>query len=703
MVEAVVEFDYVGQESDELTLRKGDVIRNIQTQPGGWWEGTLNGKRGMFPDNFVKVLSETDEGKDSNNVSLRSSSGRQCKVLYSYQPANEDELKLVVDDVIDILAEVEEGWWKGRLGDTVGVFPSNFVTEIVDTRIAGVCKPRTSSREEASESDGEMSTSVSSPDSSQVLESGSKPEQDSEAPVLPPKPVKEVCRALFPYEAANEDELTLKEGDLITLLSREVADKGWWRGELRGKVGVFPDNFVEAIQQEEQQHKKPDRPPAKSQVVTTNRARDSITKPAVIVPAASTTKGDPFSQRKLSDTVLKADERPTSSVSSIPSFPSKKLSFPPPPVKKPQRGGSSNLISAPLTKHDSPAEQRGTPDAVDGAGLSRPVQKTSPRGLMEFDSVERSAMLTHPTATRVKAPHRRLPSAVHNKEADSQNTGLMNGSAEMGHTPQDNHVEEEGEDEGVERSRGRAWERGKAPWVEELKLNQAKKTSGFNSAASVLGQSPSEQSEKKVPKMKPDPSPESKQTPASVTMRMHPSRPQSMFHNPSSRVNVQTRPLSSASPPDPAHLLAEVSQARSRPLSGSSTNSLVLTQQQKQEAVSPSVRTANSTSSSTSPVLATLLSKQTADSTSPSSLSDPDLLASPSARSPGLAGGSSVTYRQFSELKDKVSKLEQMLEAQEEKFMKMVTDLTAKLNEEAERRVQLQQAMDKLTNLVTQV
>lgn len=63
--------------------------------------------------------------------------------------------------------------------------------------------------------------------------------------------MKEVCRVLFPYEAANEDELTLKEGDLIMLLSREVADKGWWKGELRGKVGVFPDNFVEVVQQEE--------------------------------------------------------------------------------------------------------------------------------------------------------------------------------------------------------------------------------------------------------------------------------------------------------------------------------------------------------------------------------------------------------------------------------------------------------------------
>jgi hypothetical protein len=117
------------------------------------------------------------------------------------------------------------------------------------------------------------------------------------------------------------------------------------------------------------------------------------------------------------------DERPSSSASAVSSFPGKRLSFPPPPVKKPQRVGSSNLISAPLTKYDSPAEQRVTPDDVDGARLSRPSQKTSSQGLMdfdtEFDSVERSAMLTHPTATRVKAPHRRLPSTVYNKEAVS--------------------------------------------------------------------------------------------------------------------------------------------------------------------------------------------------------------------------------------------------------------------------------------------
>ena len=90
---------------------------------------------------------------------------------------------------------------------------------------------------------------------------------------------------------------------------------------------------------------------------------------------------------------------------------------------------------------------------------------------------------------------------------DSQNSGLMNGSAEMEHAALDNSIaEDEGEEESVERSKGHAWEKGKAPWVEELKLNQAKKSSGLNTTASVPGQSPPEQAERKQAKPKLDPS-----------------------------------------------------------------------------------------------------------------------------------------------------------------------------------------------------
>lgn len=54
-VEAVVEFDYEAQQDDELTLTVGDIIKNIRRDDGGWWEGELGGRRGLFPDNFVRV------------------------------------------------------------------------------------------------------------------------------------------------------------------------------------------------------------------------------------------------------------------------------------------------------------------------------------------------------------------------------------------------------------------------------------------------------------------------------------------------------------------------------------------------------------------------------------------------------------------------------------------------------------------------
>lgn len=59
--------------------------------------------------------------------------------------------------------------------------------------------------------------------------------------------VKEQCVVLFPYNAVNDDELSLEEGQIVNVVSKEVEDKGWWKGEIDGRVGVFPDNFVKLI------------------------------------------------------------------------------------------------------------------------------------------------------------------------------------------------------------------------------------------------------------------------------------------------------------------------------------------------------------------------------------------------------------------------------------------------------------------------
>lgn len=67
-----------------------------------------------------------------------------------------------------------------------------------------------------------------------------------------------LCEVKYAYKAQNDDELSLKEGDIITLTNRELADPGWWEGELSGKIGVFPDNFVNIIKQSEDKLHKDD-------------------------------------------------------------------------------------------------------------------------------------------------------------------------------------------------------------------------------------------------------------------------------------------------------------------------------------------------------------------------------------------------------------------------------------------------------------
>ncbi|KAH8862995.1 CD2-associated protein [Schistosoma japonicum] len=56
-MEVVVEYDYTAEENDELTIKKGDIIKDVSQFEEGWYIGCLNGRIGVFPDNFVKVKS----------------------------------------------------------------------------------------------------------------------------------------------------------------------------------------------------------------------------------------------------------------------------------------------------------------------------------------------------------------------------------------------------------------------------------------------------------------------------------------------------------------------------------------------------------------------------------------------------------------------------------------------------------------------
>lgn len=526
-VSAVVDYDYSANEPDELDLVKGAIIHNIKIQPGGWWEGTLasNGRTGMFPDNFVHIIDPDEKSP----VVLRDKSAtahRRCKVIYSYTQQNEDELSLAVGNIIEVLGEVEEGWWRGKLGEKVGVFPSNFVEALPASPVLANKRPNSTKKENRSLHSSREDLLSTSP-SLNIID-------NKDAPVLPPKPVREYCRVLYPYEPQNEDELELQVGDVITVVSKELPDKGWWRGEIRGKIGVFPDNFVKLIPPEVSPSKEPhitDKPPA----AATSSAKVFVKKSGSGSSSQGSTRKDSFGSRDSLNDILNetgivsgnvaaqrkslenknldltsgmagGDGKLRRSIETKPTEIRKSLDIPddkktPPPVlsKKPVvpvkkstsvTSVAGSLLSGLKQKVKSVEHKVTAHDSLDGIGSSKSTSQIADnnergiigeklkKGDLDFDHVERDSLLTDMRANRVKAPRRRPPSAAINAIGESNNNDstYLNGSGTYSDVMQSESRADSLEEELV-KPKPREWGKMKAPWMEELKASQAKKTS----------------------------------------------------------------------------------------------------------------------------------------------------------------------------------------------------------------------------------
>ncbi|XP_041498251.1 SH3 domain-containing kinase-binding protein 1 isoform X10 [Microtus oregoni] len=493
MVEAIVEFDYQAQHDDELTISVGEVITNIRKEDGGWWEGQINGRRGLFPDNFVREIKK-DMKKDplankapekpmldiaSGNALLSSESilrtnkrgerrRRRCQVAFSYLPQNDDELELKVGDIIEVVGEVEEGWWEGVLNGKTGMFPSNFIKELPgESDELGISQDeqlsKSSLRETTgSESDGGDSSSTKSegangtvatvaiqpkkvkgvgfgdifkdkpiklrPRSIEV-ENDFLPVEKTIGKKLPPatstpdpsKPemdsrtkAKDYCKVIFPYEAQNDDELTIKEGDIVTLINKDCIDVGWWEGELNGRRGVFPDNFVKLLPPDfDKEGNRPKKPPPPSAPVIKQGAGTTERKHEIkkIPPERPETLPNRTEEKERPEREPKLDlQKP-----SVPAIPPKK--------PRPPKTNSLNRPGAlPPRRPERPVgpltHTRGDSPKIDlaGSALSGILDKdlsdrSNDIDLEGFDSVVSSTeKLSHPTTSRPKATGRRPPS-----------------------------------------------------------------------------------------------------------------------------------------------------------------------------------------------------------------------------------------------------------------------------------------------------
>uniref|UniRef100_A0A667XC80 Osteoclast-stimulating factor 1 n=1 Tax=Myripristis murdjan TaxID=586833 RepID=A0A667XC80_9TELE len=73
-------FNFKQNNEDELSFTKGELIVVTRQEEGGWWEGTLNGKTGWFPSNYVREIKPCGEW---NRTALMGEKKSCCKVDYS--------------------------------------------------------------------------------------------------------------------------------------------------------------------------------------------------------------------------------------------------------------------------------------------------------------------------------------------------------------------------------------------------------------------------------------------------------------------------------------------------------------------------------------------------------------------------------------------------------------------------------------------
>ncbi|XP_067842757.1 rho guanine nucleotide exchange factor 7b isoform X1 [Heptranchias perlo] len=66
-------FNFYQTNEDELCFTKGDVIHVTRVEEGGWWEGTLNGKDGWFPSNYVREIKSNEKPISPKSATLKSS------------------------------------------------------------------------------------------------------------------------------------------------------------------------------------------------------------------------------------------------------------------------------------------------------------------------------------------------------------------------------------------------------------------------------------------------------------------------------------------------------------------------------------------------------------------------------------------------------------------------------------------------------
>nr|CAL37934.1 hypothetical protein [synthetic construct] len=229
-------YDFKAQTSKELSFKKGDTVYILRKIDQNWYEGEHYGRVGIFPISYVEKLTPPEKAQPARPPPpAQPGEIGEAIAKYNFNADTNVELSLIKGDRVILLKRVDQNWYEGKIpgANRQGIFPVSYVE---------VVKKNTKGAEDYP--DPPIPHSYSS-DRIHSL-SSNKPQR----PVFTHENIQgggEPFQALYNYTPRNEDELELRESDVIDVM--EKCDDGWFVGTSRRTkfFGTFPGNYVKRL------------------------------------------------------------------------------------------------------------------------------------------------------------------------------------------------------------------------------------------------------------------------------------------------------------------------------------------------------------------------------------------------------------------------------------------------------------------------
>ncbi|XP_017750048.1 PREDICTED: sorbin and SH3 domain-containing protein 1 isoform X28 [Rhinopithecus bieti] len=235
---ARAKFDFKAQTLKELPLQKGDIVYIYKQIDQNWYEGEHHGRVGIFPRTYIELLPPAEKAQPKKLTPVQVLEYGEAIAKFNFNGDTQVEMSFRKGERITLLRQVDENWYEGRIPGTSrqGIFPITYVDVIkrplVKNPVDYMDLPFSASPSRSA---------TASPQQPQAQQRRVTPDRSQTSQDL------FSYQALYSYIPQNDDELELRDGDIIDVM--EKCDDGWFVGTSRRtrQFGTFPGNYVKPL------------------------------------------------------------------------------------------------------------------------------------------------------------------------------------------------------------------------------------------------------------------------------------------------------------------------------------------------------------------------------------------------------------------------------------------------------------------------